>query len=156
MQITDITVPQHPFGQQIMFNDIADQFSQCHSWEDKYRQLVLLAKKLPPLAEIEKQTQLEISGCENKVWLNATCNSDGSLHFYGDSEGRIVKGLLAILLAKVEGKKTAELLTENLNAPFMDLGLSQQLSQSRQNGIQALIDRIKSIAQNYAQESLVK
>ena len=80
-------------------------FSTLKQWEDRYRQLIMLAKRLPPLPEALRSEEIALSGCENRVWLGHQLQEDGTLHFYGDSEGRIVRGLLAVLLTEVEGKR---------------------------------------------------
>lgn len=75
----------------------------------RYRQLIMLAKRLPPLSEALRKTEMALSGCENRVWLGHQRLSDGTLNFYGDREGRIVRGLLAVLLTAVEGKTPQQL-----------------------------------------------
>lgn len=127
----------HPFGTAITEATLRQTFAPLNQWEDKYRQLILLGKKLPPLADAAKDRATEIAGCENRVWLGHTLR-DGRLHFFGDSEGRIVRGLLAVLLTAVEGKSAAELLDHDPLALFDELGLRAQLSASRGQGLAAL------------------
>lgn len=127
----------HPFGTAITEATLRQTFVPLSQWEDKYRQLILLGKKLPPLADAAKDRATEIAGCENRVWLGHTLR-DGRLHFFGDSEGRIVRGLLAVLLTAVEGKSAAELLDHDPLALFDELGLRAQLSASRGQGLAAL------------------
>ena len=85
-----------------------------------------------------KSAAIELSGCENRVWLGHQLMEDGRLHFFGDSEGRIVRGLLAVLLTAVEGKTAARLQQEDPLALFAALGLMEQLSASRSAGLQAM------------------
>ncbi|MEF3089425.1 cysteine desulfurase sulfur acceptor subunit CsdE [Raoultella scottii] len=127
----------HPFGTAITEATLRQTFVPLSQWEDKYRQLILLGKKLPPLADEAKARTTEITGCENRVWLGYSVR-DGRLHFFGDSEGRIVRGLLAVLLTAVEGKSAAELLDHDPLALFDELGLRAQLSASRGQGLAAL------------------
>lgn len=127
----------HPFGTAITEATLRQTFVPLSQWEDKYRQLIVLGKKLPPLADAAKDRATEIAGCENRVWLGHTLR-DGRLHFFGDSEGRIVRGLLAVLLTAVEGKSAAELLDHDPLALFDELGLRAQLSASRGQGLAAL------------------
>lgn len=127
----------HPFGTAITEATLRQTFAPLNQWEDKYRQLILLGKKLPPLADAAKDRATEIAGCENRVWLGYTLR-DGRLHFFGDSEGRIVRGLLAVLLTAVEGKSAADLLDHDPLALFDELGLRAQLSASRGQGLAAL------------------
>lgn len=142
--------PQHPFGGEISADDLLQRFGACRAWEERYRQIILLAKQLPPLADEWKQEQIALSGCENQVWLGYQRREDGTLHFYGDSDGRIVRGLLAILLTQIEGKSAAELRQQDPLALFQQLELQQQLSASRAGGLAALAARVRDIA---AQES---
>ncbi len=100
----------HPFGTTITDATLRQIFAPLNQWEDKYRQLILLGKKLPTLTDERKAQAHEIAGCENRVWLGYEEDAEGRLHFFGDSEGRIVRGLLAVLLTAVEGKTRAGIL----------------------------------------------
>ncbi len=93
----------HPFG-----HEITRSFA-----ERKICSISAVGRPIPPVnpvGEISatagglKECRNELSGCENSVWLGAEKSENGTLHFYGDSEGRIVKGLLAVLLTAIEGK----------------------------------------------------
>ncbi|AFJ45939.1 cysteine desulfurase sulfur acceptor subunit CsdE [Shimwellia blattae] len=137
---------EHPFGTDISAGQLTEQFARARQWEEKYRLLIQLGKKLPPLAEQYKTPETEISGCENRVWLGYSRQADGRFHFYGDSEGRIVRGLLAVLLTAVEGKTARELATTDPGALFTALGLHSQLSASRSQGLEALIQAVKRAA----------
>lgn len=81
--------------------DLKTDLRSLTQWEDKYRQLILLGKQLPTLSDDLKAQAKEIAGCENRVWLGFSVSGE-KLHFFGDSEGRIVRGLLAVLLTAVE------------------------------------------------------
>ncbi|MEG3110704.1 cysteine desulfurase sulfur acceptor subunit CsdE [Pantoea sp. T14] len=133
----------HPFGDLITIESLKDKFAHFHQWEDRYRQLIQLSRQLPALEEALKTPEIELSGCENRVWLSSQMRHDGTLHFYGDSEGRIVRGLLAVLLTAVEGKTPQMLVDEDPLQLFEDLGLRAQLSASRSSGLQALADAVK-------------
>ncbi|NIG78042.1 cysteine desulfurase sulfur acceptor subunit CsdE [Klebsiella sp. Ap-873] len=136
----------HPFGTEINAEMLRTTFEAQRQWEDKYRQLILLGKKLPALPEALKTESIEISGCENRVWLGHERLPDGTLHFYGDSEGRIVRGLLAVLLTAVEGKTARQLLENDPLSLFDDLGLRHQLSASRSSGLTALAAAVQQAA----------
>ncbi|ELQ6149713.1 cysteine desulfurase sulfur acceptor subunit CsdE [Cronobacter turicensis] len=138
----------HPFGVSITPDTLRQTFGPLSQWEDKYRQLILLGKQLPALPEELKQEAQEIPGCENRVWLGYEKRPDGGLHFYGDSEGRIVRGLLAVLLTAVEGKTPQELQESSPLALFDELGLRAQLSASRSQGLAALAHAIQDAARN--------
>ncbi|WP_174509744.1 cysteine desulfurase sulfur acceptor subunit CsdE [Klebsiella oxytoca] len=135
----------HPFGTAVTDAALRQTFLPLTQWEDKYRQLILLGKKLPTLSDELKAQTREIAGCENRVWLGYQM-LDGRLHFFGDSEGRIVRGLLAVLLTAVEGKSAAELLAQDPLALFDELGLRGQLSASRSQGLSALSEAVLAAA----------
>ncbi|WON78958.1 cysteine desulfurase sulfur acceptor subunit CsdE [Serratia sp. UGAL515B_01] len=145
----NVLVP-HLFGKEICATELIEKFSALKLWEERYRQLIMLAKQLPPLPDELKQAEIELKGCENRVWLGHQLLADGSLHFYGDSEGRIVRGLLTILLTAVEGKTPQQLLASDPLVLFDQLALRAQLSATRANGLTALADRINAIAAHYA------
>lgn len=129
-----MTNPQfagHPFGTTVTAETLRNTFAPLTQWEDKYRQLIMLGKQLPALPDELKAQAKEIAGCENRVWLGYTMAENGKMHFFGDSEGRIVRGLLAVLLTAVEGKTAAELQAQSPLALFDELGLRAQLSASR-------------------------
>ncbi|VEB95581.1 Uncharacterized sufE-like protein ygdK [Cedecea lapagei] len=136
----------HPFGTIVDEETLRATFASQQQWEDKYRQLILLGKKLPNLPEALKTGSIEISGCENRVWLGHERQQDGTLHFYGDSEGRIVRGLLAVLLTAIEGKTAQQLQEKDPLSLFDDLGLRHQLSASRSSGLTALAEAVQKAA----------
>ncbi|EPL6456096.1 MULTISPECIES: cysteine desulfurase sulfur acceptor subunit CsdE [Providencia] len=146
MTSTKYELAPHPFGTEIGIQEIVEQFSAQKAWEDKYRLLIQLARQLPALTDDEKQQTQEVKGCENRVWIGALINDDETFHFYGDSEGRVVKGLFAILLAAIEQKTAKEITELDFNELLEKTGLPSQLSESRQNGIQSLITAIQNIA----------
>ncbi|MFN6885311.1 cysteine desulfurase sulfur acceptor subunit CsdE, partial [Proteus mirabilis] len=118
---------QHPFGHDITLDGLFQDFQKSKSWEDKYRQLIQLSRKLPALPDELKTTENEIKGCENRVWLGVELNNDGKYHIYGDSDGRIVKGLLAVILTTVENKTAQEIANIDILAIFEQLGLANQI-----------------------------
>ncbi|MEX9252518.1 cysteine desulfurase sulfur acceptor subunit CsdE [Pseudenterobacter timonensis] len=143
--MTSSALAGHPFGSVITEETLRQTFLPLTQWEDKYRQLIMLGKQLPALSDDLKAQAREIPGCENRVWLGFTQSGD-KLHFYGDSEGRIVRGLLAVLLTAVEGKSAAQLLGSDPLALFAELGLRDQLSASRSQGLAAISEAVQEAA----------
>lgn len=143
--MTVTPMPGHPFGTTITAATLRQIFMPLDQWQDKYRQLILLGKQLPTLTSEQQATCEEIAGCENRVWLGASGEAN-HMHFFGDSEGRIVRGLLAVLLTAIEGKSAAELLTGKPFALFSELGLHDQLSASRSQGLAALCEAVLTAA----------
>lgn len=129
--MTQAALAGHPFGTVITEETLKQIFAPLTQWEDKYRQLILLGKQLPTLSDDLKAQAKEIAGCENRVWLGFSVSGE-KLHFFGDSEGRIVRGLLAVLLTAVEGKSAAELLAHSPLMFFDELELraAQRLTRS--------------------------
>jgi len=127
-------------SQQTLF----ELFSKQHNWQDRYRQLIALAKQLPDFPDLKKIESNQIYGCENRVWLTNEKQLDNTFTFQGDSEGRIVKGLLAILIIIANHKTAEQIQTIDFLAILKQLKITDELSQSRLQGLDKLIERIKS------------
>lgn len=133
----------------IEYNQLKAQFTSLTSWQDKYRELMLCGKKLPALPAELKTNETKVSGCESNVWLHKGVSADElALIFCADSDTKIVKGILVILLTMVNNLTAQEILTLDLVAEFEQLGLLSHLSESRGNGIRAIADEIKLFAQS--------
>ncbi|WP_076540780.1 SufE family protein [Shewanella sp. UCD-KL21] len=131
-------------------NKVAQAVSAIESasnWQDKYRQIMLVGKALPPLDDAFKLESAQVKGCESQAWLYHKA-IDGKHFFCADSDSRIVKGLIAILLYATHTKTSAAINAFDLTEYFEQLGLSGQLSPSRTNGLTALANAIKQYAAN--------
>lgn len=142
-------IAPHSFGRTLTPEMLIARFDALKLWEERYRQIILLARELPPLPAELKQQKTELAGCENQVWLGGELLEDGTMHYYGDSDGRIVKGLLAILLTGAEGKTPQQIIDSDPLTLFQQLNILEQLSSSRASGLNSLAAGIKNIAQNY-------
>ncbi|OEE62543.1 cysteine desulfurase, sulfur acceptor subunit CsdE [Enterovibrio norvegicus] len=136
--------PKHPFGTEITNTSILRDMAKCRSWEDKYRLVIQLGRKLPSLDQSLKAQSVDIPGCESEVWL-IWQEIDGVYHFSADSDARIVKGLISLILAEIEGKTREDLRKIDFDAYFEAMDLLNHLSQSRSNGIRSIIEQIKKI-----------
>ncbi|QLF92175.1 SufE family protein [Pseudomonas sp. ABC1] len=125
-------------------------FSTCKGWEDHARLLMKWGAKLEPLKPFERCESNRIQGCESQVWLVAE-RPNGNWHFRADSEARLLRGLLALLLARIQGLDAMALDTLDLVDWFQQLGLSRQLSPSRSNGMNAVLQRIQAINHEHLQ-----
>ncbi|MBI0028134.1 MULTISPECIES: cysteine desulfurase sulfur acceptor subunit CsdE [Gilliamella] len=125
--------------------DLTKLFLQQHNWQDRYRQLIVLAKQLPPMPEDLKTDENQVNGCENRVWLTYQKQNDNTFIFQGDSEGRIVKGLLAILIIIANHKTAKEIAAIDFQSLLNQLKITDELSQSRLQGLTKLIERIQSV-----------
>lgn len=126
-------------SQQTLF----ELFSKQHNWQDRYRQLIALAKQLPDFPDLKKIESNQIYGCENRVWLTNEKQLDNTFTFQGDSEGRIVKGLLAILIIIANHKTAEQIQSIDFLAILKQLKITDELSLSRLQGIEKIIERIK-------------
>ncbi|MCE9685657.1 SufE family protein [Shewanella sp. AS16] len=125
--------------------EILALFAQAPNWQEKYRQLMLLGKRFPALANEFRVEAAQVRGCESNAWLYHR-QLAGKHYFLADSDARIVKGLIGLLLAANQGLSAAEIAAFDADAYFNTLGLSGQLSPSRTNGLYALAGAIKACA----------
>ena len=134
----------------ISIDEIAENFALLDDWEDRYRYVIELGGGLEPLEDAERTPETKVRGCASQVWLVSRAVADGApgpvLHFRGDSDAHIVRGLIAILLAIYSGKSAAEILRVDAQALFSRLGLSEHLTQQRSNGLASMVERIRADA----------
>lgn len=124
-------------------------FGQPQGWEQRARLLMQWGERLPPLADEEKIDKCLVHGCESKVWLLGNVE-DGHWQFRAASDARLIRGLVAVLLARVNGLSAAQLQEVDLPGWFNQLGLSRQLSPSRSNGLNAVLQRMRELTLNQA------
>ena len=124
---------------------LTELFAKQHNWQDRYRQLVMLAKQLPDFPDEQKTAQNQVNGCENRVWLTYQKRTDDTYVFSGDSEGRIVKGLLAVLISIANHKTAQQIAAIDFQSVLHELKITDELSQARLQGVTKLIERIKSV-----------
>ena len=123
--------------------DIIDDFALIDDWEERYRYVIELGRALPELPEAARTEENRVRGCASQVWLVTEPRPDGTVHFRGDSDAHIVRGLIAILLRLYADRTPADILTSDANAAFSRLGLSGALSTQRSNGLAAMVARIR-------------
>lgn len=131
-----------------MLSPLFELFSKQHNWQDRYRQLIALSKQLPAFPDDQKTEANQIDGCENRVWLTVKKQPDDSFIFQGDSEGRIVKGLLAVLIMIANNKNAEQIKALDFHAILNQLKIIDELSQSRQQGLDKMVERIKLLTNN--------
>lgn len=121
-------------------------FDNIKGWEGKYRQIMLFGKQLPALASQYRLPENLVEGCESQVWLHIEQDSsDGCYYFAADSDARIIKGLVSLILLGYNGKNAAEIAQFDIEGYFTHLDLLKHLSPSRANGVHAIIQRIKRL-----------
>lgn len=128
-------------------NEIVEAFSLFDDWTDRYEYIIDLGKKLPPLAEEHKVESNLIKGCQSQVWLIARLEN-GLIHFEGDSDAIIVKGLVNLLISVLSDHTPEEIAGADLF--FIDkIGMTQHLAQTRSNGLLSMVKQMKFYALAY-------
>lgn len=126
------------------YQEIKNVLQSAHGWQQTYREIMLLGKSLPQLPECSKTEDALIRGCESKVWLHISLDENQQyIVLAGDSDTRVVKGLLAIILSIYNGLAPEVAKDINAYSEFEALGLIKHLSPSRGNGIKAIVDTIQ-------------
>jgi cysteine desulfuration protein SufE len=127
--------------------NIVEEFSVYEDWLDKYNFLIELGNELPEMDPALKTTEYLISGCQSRVWLHAGMKN-GKIEFQADSDAIIVRGIVA-LLVKVMSGRTPEEIIENDLFFIEEIGLHQNLSPTRSNGLLAMVKKMKLYALAY-------
>jgi cysteine desulfuration protein SufE len=123
---------------------IAD-FALFDDWMDKYNYLIELGNSLPPIDPTHRVERYAISGCQSRVWLASTLSEDGRMHFEADSDAIITKGIVSLLVKVLDGRTPREILDADLY--FIDrIGLRENLSPTRANGLAAMVKQMKLYA----------
>ncbi len=120
-------------------------FGACAGWEQRARLLMQWGERLAPLSDAERNEENRVHGCDSHVWLIGERTAD-VWHFRAASDARLIRGLLAVLLARVDGLPAEAMQEIDLPAWFERLGLGRQLSPSRSNGLNAVLQRMREIA----------
>ena len=123
---------------------VIDDFSMYEEWLDKYEYLIELGKSLEPFPEESKTEDKLIKGCQSRVWLDARLQ-DGKLYFSADSDAIITKGIISLLISVYSGCTPQEIAADDF-AFVARIGLKENLSPTRANGLVSMIERIKEIA----------
>lgn len=131
-------------------DEIVENFALLDEWDDRYRYVIELGRTLPPLAESAHVDANKVQGCASQVWLLTHVKPDSSngpiLTFEGDSDAHIVRGLIAILFALYSGKSAREILQTDAIGLFDRIGLRENLTPQRSNGLRAMVERIRAEA----------
>ena len=128
-------------------DEIVEEFAVLEDWMEKYNFLIELGNGLPPIDAKFKTDEYLISGCQSKVWLHADY-SDGIMKFSADSDAIIVKGIVAMLIKVLNNQKASEIMNADLY--FIDkIGLKQNLSPTRSNGLVSMVKKMKLYALAY-------
>ena len=127
---------------------VIEEFSMYDEWLDKYEYLIELGKALEAYPEEKKTEEKLIKGCQSRVWLDYELK-DGKLFFRADSDAIITKGIISLLISVYSGRTPAEIAADDFG--FVDrIGLRENLSPTRANGLVSMIDTIKWVANEMA------
>ena len=129
---------------------VIEEFSMYDEWLDKYEYLIEIGKALEAYPEEEKTEEKLIKGCQSRVWLDYELK-DGKLYFRADSDAIITKGIISLLISVYSGRTPAEIAADDFG--FVDrIGLKENLSPTRANGLVSMIDTIKWVANEMAEK----
>ncbi len=130
-------------------DQIIDDFSAFDDWMDKYQMLIELGNNLEPLADQYKTPQNLIEGCQSRVWIQADLDeATKKIHFTGDSDAVIVKGLVSLILSVFNDQTPDDILGAELYF-IEEIGLKEHLSPTRSNGLLAMVKQMRVYALAY-------
>src|SRR6202165_1413515 len=131
-------------------NEIIENFALLDEWDDRYRYIIELGRRLPEFTERARVEANKVQGCASQVWMETSLSPNGKagpvLSFVGDSDAHIVRGLIAILFALYSGKPAKDILSIDAIALFDRIGLREHLTPQRSNGFRSMVERIRSDA----------
>ena len=125
-------------------NEVIDTFSMYDEWLDKYEYLIDLGKNLEPYPEDKKTDDRLIKGCQSRVWLDHEVR-DGRIFFRADSDAIITKGIISLLIGVYSGRTAAEIASDDFSF-IENIGLKENLSPTRANGLVSMISTIRDLA----------
>ena len=128
--------------------EIIEEFSIFTDWLDKYEYLIELGKSLPIISDNGRQENNLIKGCQSRVWLNAEFKN-GLIYFTADSDAIITKGIISLLIRVFSERTPKEIIDADLNF-IKEIGLQENLSPTRANGLLSMIKQIKIYAMAYS------
>lgn len=126
-------------------NEIIDEFSMFDEWLDKYEYLIELGKALKDYPEDKKTDDRLIKGCQSRVWLDYEIK-DGKIFFNADSDAIITKGIISLLIRIYSGRTPQEIAASDFSV-VEKIGLKENLSPTRANGLVSMIERIRCVAE---------
>lgn len=128
------------------FEEIAETFEFLEDWEDRYRHVIELGKAMPAMDPALHVPATKVEGCASQVWIMPQIEN-GVFDFHGDSDALIVRGLIAILHALYSGVPVAQIAPIDAQAELARLGLHEHLSAQRSNGLRAMVERVRLLAE---------
>lgn len=127
------------------FDTIIDDFGFIDDWDEKYRYLIDLGRRLPSFPTDAQTEENRVRGCASQVWLTFDWDGD-RLYLAGDSDAAIVKGLVALILSLYSGRTKSEIAEINAQGKLAELDLQDHITPQRSNGLVSMINRIREEA----------
>ena len=121
-------------------------FSRCANWEEKYLYIIELGQRLPALSDEAHRAENKIQGCQSQVWIVLNQRDDGVIELQGDSDAAIVKGLIAVVFALYQQMTAQDIVAFDVRPWFEQMALTQHLTPSRSQGLEAMIRAIRARA----------
>lgn len=147
----DYNLSTQPIGNSIGVDDIVEALDFLDDWESRYAYIIDLGKQVPDMPAGLRTDARLVRGCQSQVWLETRYDPDAGRLWLGiDSDAVIVRGLGAIVLAAYNGKSPADILAFDIDGLFTKLDLMRHLSQTRGNGLRAMVRRIQDTARTLA------
>ena len=128
-------------------DELADNFELLGDWESRFGYLIDLGKELPPMDVADQSEVNRVHGCQAQVWMKLRPEAAGHITIVADSDAFIVKGLIAVLLIIYSGKTAKEILAIDCQVLLDQLQLAAHLSPTRKNGLFAMVQRVRELAQ---------
>lgn len=131
--------------------EIIEEFSMFDDWLDKYDYIISLSESLPAIDPAKRTDKYLIEGCQSRVWVSSELK-DGKMVYTADSDAIITKGIIALLIRVMDGRNPEE--AANIDLYFIDaIGLGENLSPTRSNGLRAMIAQMKLDALVFSQKN---
>jgi cysteine desulfuration protein SufE len=124
-------------------------FEMMPNWQERYRLIIDMGRKLPPMADEDKVDDNLLEGCLSQVWMTAELDETEQppvLHISADSDSQIVRGLIAIVFEVFNNRPPQEILATDIDAVFQQLQLEQHISPGRRNGLSSMVRRVRELA----------
>ena len=129
-------------------DEIIEEFNAFDDWMDKYSLIIDMGNNLTPLDEQYKTNQNLIEGCQSRVWITAQMK-DGKVHFEGESDAIIVKGIVSLLFRVLNNQTPSDILNNELYF-IKEIGLQEHLSPTRSNGLVSMLKQMELFAATFA------
>ena len=128
-------------------DELTENFELLGDWESRFAYLIDLGKELPPMDSADQCEANKVHGCQAQVWMKFVPETNGQITIVAASAAFIVKGLIALLLMIYSGKQAGEILNTDGTAVLERLQLAAHLSPTRKNGLYAMVNRVRELAE---------